>query len=148
MILSKNFTLSEFTASATATEYNIDNTPNADQIENLRHLCLFVLEPLRTLAIRPIDISSGFRCDALNNKIGGTTASQHRCLENNAAVDFTIRGWSVPTAFKFIAANADNIPFDQAINEFNRWVHISYRRTRGNLLMAEKNGFRTVYLPV
>ena len=47
MKLSPNFTLAEFTASATANAQRIDNTPDAAQIAAMKLLCAKVLEPLR-----------------------------------------------------------------------------------------------------
>ena len=47
MQLSPNFSLAEFTASATATAQGIANTPGARQIAAMQLLCAKVLEPLR-----------------------------------------------------------------------------------------------------
>ena len=45
--LSRHFRLSEFTRSATAIRYGIDNEPDVDSVEALQNLCIHVLEPLR-----------------------------------------------------------------------------------------------------
>ena len=45
--LSKNFMLSEFTASETARRFKINNDAPESVIENLRNLCQNVLQPLR-----------------------------------------------------------------------------------------------------
>ena len=45
--LSPHFKLSELTASTTARENGIDNTPPPEIVDNLRHLCEGTLEPLR-----------------------------------------------------------------------------------------------------
>ena len=45
--LSKNFMLSEFTASETARRRKINNDAPESVIENLRNLCQNVLQPLR-----------------------------------------------------------------------------------------------------
>lgn len=74
--LSKHFSLEELTRSATAIRYNIENTPDAQAIENLRHLCQQTLEPLRC-RFGVLRITSGFRSEALNHKIGGHPHSQH-----------------------------------------------------------------------
>lgn len=47
MILSKNFTLNEFTKSVSAIRNGIDNSPNAEHIRNIQLLVKFVLQPLR-----------------------------------------------------------------------------------------------------
>ena len=77
MRLTKHFKLSEFTNSSTATARGIDNTPNEQQIANLKRICEEILEPLRAFAGQPIIIGSGFRCPALNKAVGGVKNSQH-----------------------------------------------------------------------
>ena len=77
MRLTEHFKLSEFTNSSTATARGIDNTPNEQQIANLKHICEEILEPLRAFAGQPIIIGSGFRCPALNKAVGGVKNSQH-----------------------------------------------------------------------
>ena len=42
-----------------------------------RTLCREVLEPLRQHVGKPIWISSGYRCPALNKDAGGVATSQH-----------------------------------------------------------------------
>ena len=67
MMLSKNFSLKEMIKSGTATRLGLDNTPNEEQIENLKALCENILEPLREYyESRPIMISSGFRSEKLS----------------------------------------------------------------------------------
>ena len=80
MQLSPHFKLVEFTRSATAQARHIDNTPNEEQIKNLKFLCDNVLEPLRE-QFGPIIIGSGFRCPALNTAVGGVKNSQHNTGE-------------------------------------------------------------------
>jgi len=43
MKLTDNFSLKEMTQSQTALKNNIDNEPNAEQIENLKQLCQTIL---------------------------------------------------------------------------------------------------------
>jgi zinc D-Ala-D-Ala carboxypeptidase len=47
MKLTENFSLKEMTQSQTALKNNIDNEPNAEQIENIKHLCQTILQPLK-----------------------------------------------------------------------------------------------------
>ena len=77
MKLSQNFSLNEFTKSQTATRHNIDNTPSMTVILNLKTLCESVLQPIRNHFMKPMIISSGYRCEELNTKIGGSKRSQH-----------------------------------------------------------------------
>lgn len=74
--LTKHFSLREMTISGTAIRYGWDNTPMNFEIENLRQLCINVLEPLR-MRFGVIRITSGFRCKAVNDAVGGARDSQH-----------------------------------------------------------------------
>ncbi|WP_423816374.1 D-Ala-D-Ala carboxypeptidase family metallohydrolase [Salinibacter grassmerensis] len=74
--LTKNFDLQEFTGSAEYPE--IDNTPNASQIQNLRSLCVEVLQPVRSFLNRPVQVTSGFRSEELNKAVGGVSGSLHK----------------------------------------------------------------------
>ncbi len=145
MRLTQHFTLEEMTASDVAKEFKIKNEPNARQISNLVHLCANTLEEIRFKLKKPINVTSGYRCIALNShpKIEGAKTSQHIAGE---AADINVKGMTTQELFDFIVDN--NIPFDQIIQEFDRWVHISFRtgRNRRSMLYAYKNSKgRTVY---
>lgn len=142
MNLSPNFSLAELTKSQTATRRNINNTPDADEIAALKALAENILQPLRDHFGVPVIVSSGFRSDALNKRIGGSASSQH-C--RGEAADLTVAGVSNKEVCEWIR---DNLPFDQTIYEFGEsgWVHVSYSaRHRRELLSAVKVGRRTVY---
>ena len=120
MNLTTNFSLEELTHSEVAERKGIDNRPNEAIIENLRKLANG-LELVRALLGGPILVSSGFRCPALNQLIGGAARSQH--MEGLAA-DFICPAAGVPAEIcRKIAASA--IPFDQLIYEYT-WCHISF----------------------
>ena len=72
------FTLSELTYSATATAHSIQNVPTAEAVKNLESLVLNVLDPLREAWGGPIIITSGYRCEELNARVGGAKYSYHR----------------------------------------------------------------------
>jgi hypothetical protein len=125
--ISKNFTLDELTASATAKQMRIINAPGVDEVCNLCALVHNVLQPLRDAMGESIKIGSGYRCPQLNKAVGGVSNSQH--IKGEAA-DLCIDGdmqkgkrW-----FDWIKAHCD---FDQLIMEHNSkgtyWVHVSYR---------------------
>ncbi len=142
MNLSKHFTLEEFIHSDIAVRKGIDNAPTEEIINNLKALCINVLEPIREYFKKPIRISSGYRSLALNKAIGGSKTSQH-CL--GCAVDFTVQDISVDEVFKNIIKMSIN--FDQNIQEFSAWSHISYLKSgnrRQNLIAKKVNG-KTVY---
>ena len=122
----KYFTIEEMTKSSTATAKGIDNTPSDEGVLKLQKLIEAVLDPLREWYGKPIRVNSGFRCEALNEAVGGSDTSQHRLGE---AADITVgTKKGNKKLFEYIK---DNLPFDQLINESNfSWVHVSYREGR------------------
>ena len=80
---SDNFTLQELIHSTTADKHRISNIPDVEQIRNLQYGVDMVLQPLRYKYGKPIVITSGYRCAALNKLVGGVANSYH--LQGNAA---------------------------------------------------------------
>lgn len=143
MQLTKNFTLAELTRSDIARRNNIPNAPNAAQVDNLRLLCVNVLQPVRDLFGVPVFVSSGYRSPALNRhpEIRGARNSQH---QTGRAADFTIKGYTVQEVFEKIIAS--DILFDQIIQEFDRWVHISFApNPRRQALVATRKDKKVKY---
>lgn len=136
MNLSPHFTLKELTISQTAIRKNISNIPNAKEITALQNLCVNILEPLRTKLGKSISVSSGYRSTLVNAAVGGATKSQH--LKGEAA-DIHVEGLSTQQLFEKIIEL--DLPFDQLIQEFDSWVHISYKakNNRKEALYAKKN---------
>ena len=136
MKLSEHFSLREFTRSSTAESLGLDNSvdPTTAQgvtvTRNLANLCAEVLEPLREHVGRPIVVTSGYRCKALNNAIGGVANSQHLVGE---AADLSIP--SVAKAREWMRWLMDNTRFDQLILEHDRngihWLHVSCKVDAG-----------------
>ena len=123
-ILTKHFTLEEFSHSSTAKARGIDNTVPKQLVPALRNLCERVLEPLRERVKEPVMISSGYRCPALNKAVGGTNASQHMKGE---ACDIYMEDKTKLRKWFAILLDGD---FDQLIFERNRrtdrcWIHVS-----------------------
>ena len=86
--LSPHFRLSEFEASRTAAEQGIANVAPPEAVENLRRLCEDCLEPLREALGRPIVITSGYRCQRLNEiLVHAARKSQHMV---GCAADFYV----------------------------------------------------------
>lgn len=133
--LSEHFSLGEFVRSSTAQRMGIDNTPDAEAIENLRNLCAKVLEPLREHLGQPVVITSGFRSKRLNEAVGGVKNSQH--LRGEAA-DLMVEGEK--QARDWIRWMMDFLEFDQLILEKKGkkvWVHVSLKRNRQQVLKIE-----------
>ncbi len=148
MQLTKNFSVAELTK----TSVKADNTPNAEQIENMRALCEKILQPLRDHMGKPMRINSCFRSDAVNKAVGGSTTSQH---SHGEAADIEFDGFdNLALAKKIIELK---LPFDQLIAEFlvpgdpnGGWIHVSHKRSgkqRGQVLTASRAGGKTVYTP-
>jgi hypothetical protein len=117
MNLTEHFTLEELVASQIAARRRIDNRPAPDIIENLRRVG-GVLEQVRAAVGKPITVSSGYRCPALNAAVGGARDSAH--LQGLAA-DINVSGMAPKALAKAIIAAG--IQFDQLIYE-GTWVHI------------------------
>jgi len=123
-----HFTLSELIKSDTANRLKIDNMPRGYEYISLTRLVLNTLEPLRELCGHPIQITSGFRCEALNKAVGGVPNSQHIKGE---AVDIT--AGSIEANKRMFELAVDYVPFDQIILEQGgKWVHISYKNRAEN----------------
>jgi hypothetical protein len=143
MKLSEHFTLEEFINSPTAKSRGLSNEPTDEHKQNLINLVEHTLEPLRTALERSIKVTSGYRSQDLNKAVGGSKTSQH---SKGQAADIVVSGMSPVEVCKFVLDN--NIPFDQLIQEFNSWVHISYNKegNRKQVLTAKKVDGKTVYL--
>ena len=120
-----NFSINELCYSDTAKKYGIKNIPSISECDNLLNLIFYVLQPLRNKLGKPIIINSGYRCKQLNSHplIKGVSNSQH--LTGQAA-DIRVNGCNVNTLINFIKTSG--IEYDQCINEFDKWVHISYNK--------------------
>lgn len=130
----KYFTISELIKSDTAIKKKIWNGANKEQESNLIALVGAILDPLREKYGKPINISSGFRCQALNTAVGGASTSQH--LKGEAAdIDAGSRLANQHIARLIVEMG---LPFDQLIDENNyAWVHVSYKwvgDNRGQIL--------------
>ena len=122
----KYFTIKELCKSTTATHKGIDNSPNSEIVNNLEQLVENILDPLRTEYGKPININSGYRCEALNKAVGGSKTSYHRF---GLAADITA-GSKSENKKLFELAQKLNLPYDQLIDESNfSWIHISYSKT-------------------
>lgn len=138
--LSPHFKLSEFTKSSTATVRHIDNTPNDEQVKNLKALCENVLEPLRQHFNVPIIIGSGFRCPKLNAAVGGVKNSQHQYGE---AADIHIPDEA--TGKRWFVWLMDNVPYHQLIWEkstpssTHHWIHVAFKRIGTNKQQVIQN---------
>lgn len=124
--ITKNFTLEELYASATAKAKCIDNMPLTQHVVNLTLLTTHILQPLREAMGEAIKIGSGYRCPVLNKAVGGVSNSQHMMGQ---AVDICIDG-DLAKGKKWFEWIKENCVFDQLIWEHNAkgsyWIHVSF----------------------
>ncbi len=108
-------------------------------INHLERLCQKVLQPIRDYS-GPVHVSSGYRCPALNRRIGGSPRSQHCQSE---AADIVIANVKPIEVYRWVVATG--LPFDQLIEEGN-WTHISYTdNPRGQVLTAHFENSKAIY---
>jgi zinc D-Ala-D-Ala carboxypeptidase len=147
--LSQNFTIQEYIKSQTALRQGIDNTPTEEHMGNATALFRNVVQKVRDQFGVTV-INSGYRGEALNKAVGGSSRSQH-C--KGEAVDIECPGTPNYDVAKWIEENLD---FDQLILEFytpgipdSGWVHVSYKSegNRKSVLTAMKENGKTVYKP-
>ena len=151
-MISKHISDREGVYSTTATRRGLDNTPDSEQLDNMKLLAEKVFEPLREWVGGPIRINSFFRGEKLNKAIGGSSKSQH-C--KGQALDIDDGGCHKTNAemYKFIK---DELEFDQMIWEFGdddnpNWVHVSYvseDKNRNRCLKAYKDKGKTKYMVI
>jgi hypothetical protein len=148
-MISKHISYKEGVYSNTAIRKGIDNTPNEEQLENMKLIANKVFQPLRKHVNGPIKINSFFRSPELNKAIGGSSKSQH-CKGQAIDIDDTFGKMTNADMYYWIK---DNLDFDQMIWEFGNddnpdWVHISYvseDKNRNRCLLAYKENKKTKY---
>lgn len=156
--LTEHFTLEEMIYSSTAKSKGLKNEPNESQIENLKLLCEYVLEPIREKIGCPLVISSGYRSEKINALVGGSKTSQH-LLGQAADIQIFDKKLTNTDLFNIIVSMVKNneIQVGQVIWEFGEtepnWIHVSLPTTRhrNEVLRASQvydkhiSKFRTVY---
>jgi len=139
MNLTLHFTLEELTFTDHR-EY--DNTPNEQELENLKRLSLFLEEVKKLLGGKAIMVNSAFRSAEVNRAVGSTDKSQHRL---GCACDFRVPDMTPDEVVQAII-NSD-LQYDQCIREFDRWTHVSIpnivdEKPRKMALIIDKQGTR------
>ena len=137
--LSEHFSLEELTIT-NHREY--DNTPNADQINNLQRVAELLEQVKKVLGGKPVMVNSGYRSPQVNLAVGSKPTSQH-CL--GCAADIRVPGMTPDQVVQ--AIRASDIQYDQLIREFDSWTHISVPNEaritpRGQTLIIDKQGTR------
>ncbi len=121
----KYFSLQVFISSPTARRLKIDNKPGKDVVGRLNLLVDNILDPLREAYGKPVIVTSGYRCPALNKAVGGVKSSQHMLGE--AADIRTVSDKPEDNRRLFDLCRELKLPFDQLIDEYGyNWIHVSF----------------------
>lgn len=132
--MSSNFTLEELVGSSFAINSNIDNTPNATQLKNIK-VSVLALEYIRAyLGNYPIIVTSGFRCLELNQKIGGSKTSSHI---DGQAYDIIIKNGKPPKENALSIVKSD-INFDQIII-YDTFIHLGLGPKKRRQIISKQN---------
>jgi hypothetical protein len=144
MNLTLNFTLDELTHTDHRT---FDNTPNNEELANLRRLAEFLEQVKVVLGGKPIIVNSAFRSKAVNDAVGSSDKSQHR---RGCAADIRVPGMTPNEVVSAIIKSG--LPYDQVIREFatptgGGWTHVSIpnatnSKPRKMALIIDKQGTR------
>jgi hypothetical protein len=139
MNLTPHFTLEELTHTD---HREFDNTPNEQELENIKRLAEFLEEVKTVLGGKPVMVNSAFRSKQVNDAVGSKDTSQHRV---GCAADIRIPSMTPDEVVKAIMAS--DLGYDQLIREFDRWTHLSITNTAGaaprkQVLIIDKKGTR------
>jgi len=139
MNLTEHFTLDELTHTD---HRELENTPNEQELANLKRLAEFLEKVKDVLGGKPIMVNSAFRSKLVNDAVGSKDTSQHRV---GCAADLRVPGMTPDEVVKAIIASG--IGYDQVIREFDRWTHISipnklFDSPRKQALIIDKQGTR------
>jgi len=137
--LSEHFTLEELTHTD---HRELENTPNEQELANLKRLAEFLERVKTVLGGKPIMVNSAFRSKMVNDAVGSKDTSQHRV---GCAADLRVPGMTPDEVVKAIILSG--IGYDQVIREFDRWTHISipnkmFDSPRKQALIIDKQGTR------
>lgn len=122
----KYFTVAEMMRSDTAARKGIDNKIPKEYLDNVLQLIEKVLDPLREAYGKPIIVTSGYRCPALNKAVGGSATSDH--MKGCAADIHGTPNTKAENKRLFHMIQSLGLDFDQLIDEKGfSWVHVSYR---------------------
>jgi hypothetical protein len=137
--LTPHFTLEELTHTD---HRQFDNTPNEQELENLKRLAAFLEDIKAALGGKPVIVNSAFRSKQVNDAVGSKDSSQHR---SGCAVDIRVPQLTPDQVVRTIMDAG--LPYDQLIREFDRWTHVSIPsrpnvEPRKQVLIIDKQGTR------
>ena len=119
MELSEHFSLEEFTRSDVALRRGIVNDLPVMLLHNAQ-VTTELLERIRSFLGKPLIVTSGYRCLALNRAVGSKSTSDH---VQAMACDFTVAGEATIEVARKLAAVAEQLQIGQLIYE-HTWIHV------------------------
>lgn len=123
--MAKYFKISEFLYSTTARKHKIDNTPNKEEREHLEELMEF-MDGFRAYWGGPLIVSSGYRCELLNELVQGAKNSAHKY---GWAVDFVPSNNKKQECYEAFKEYLKDKDFDELLLERNSrgslWLHFA-----------------------
>lgn len=151
--ITKNFRLSQLLHSDTATRNHIEEqfNPSLEVVDNLTHLAINILQPLRNALLEDFFVTCAYRCQKVNHAVGGVDNSQHLCgILNKAKEAAADCVYSKGNTLLAKTVLVHNIPFDQMILEGGslekpNWIHLSWGRGRNEILRADFSSGKVVY---
>ena len=126
---SKYFTEKETTVSATGSKLGIKNIPNEFEKINIQYTA-DRMDFIRELLGVPLTVLSWFRCEELNNAVGGSKTSAHRF---GLACDVYSSEMTTKTIYEKLmkAKELDFVSYDQLIYyPKQNFVHIGFNINR------------------
>lgn len=123
--LSPHLSWREFTATQHRQFLEQQDNPPDEVIIRAKNFALTVFEPAREL-VGPLLISSGYRCPELNATVGSLETSAHPV---GTAVDCYPLKMGLREAYITIAYS--EVPYDQLIYEYGRWIHLGGAKIEG-----------------
>lgn len=124
--LTRSFSIEELTHTSTG----LPNNPSVDEAAHLSDLASSILQPIRDYW-GGVWVSSGYRSQAVNKKVGGSPTSQH-C--KGEAADIVPLEANIDLVFKWLVRES-GIHYGQAILEkvnvgftVKEWIHVSLPR--------------------
>ena len=136
--ISKNFSYHEFEHSDIAKKERITNVITSVEVRDaIKCLVNNLLQPLRDAVKKPLKISSGYRCPALNShhSIGGSATSQH--VKGEAADVWCATMTPYELACKVVELGLE---YDQMII-YPGFVHLSYKKSGEQRMQLLYNKF-------
>ena len=129
----KHYQPADFAKSDTAKRRNIDNSIIPAHIPHIQELIETLLDPLTDAWGSKILVTSGYRCQKLNEAVGGSKTSAHSLAY---AADLVPANGKIEEfkAFTMKWLYENKFIFDQYINEYSgksSWVHLAVRNREG-----------------